>query len=89
MSGLACELVIPQKQLETINENALNKQFARTPYVVSFRTGRSPIKKPKTFIQEALMSNMEKAQKKESHNSKPSHIGYQTWLLGSTAMTTT
>jgi endonuclease/exonuclease/phosphatase family metal-dependent hydrolase len=50
MSGLACEIVLPQKQLETINENALNKQFARTPYAVSFRAGGSPIKKPKTFI---------------------------------------
>jgi endonuclease/exonuclease/phosphatase family metal-dependent hydrolase len=50
MSGLACELVLPQKQLETIDENALNKQFARTPYAVSFRAGGSPIKKPRTFI---------------------------------------
>lgn len=37
-SGLACELVIPDEQLEkdAIQEGALQRQFARTPYAVSF-----------------------------------------------------
>ncbi len=43
-SGLACELVVPQEQLERIGPNALERQFARTPYAVSFRAGT------KTFI---------------------------------------
>ena len=38
MSGLACELVVPQEQLEKIELDALEKQFARTPYAVSFRS---------------------------------------------------
>ena len=50
MSGLACELVVPKEQLDNIEPNALDKQFARTPYAVSFRTDTSPIKKPRTFI---------------------------------------
>lgn len=50
MSGLACELVVPQEQLDRIHPDALDKQFARTPYAVSFRSGRSPIKRPATFI---------------------------------------
>jgi endonuclease/exonuclease/phosphatase family metal-dependent hydrolase len=43
-SGLACELVVPQEQLERIEPDALDRQFARTPYAVSFRSGT------KTFI---------------------------------------
>jgi endonuclease/exonuclease/phosphatase family metal-dependent hydrolase len=43
-SGLACELVVPQEQLERIGPDALERQFARTPYAVSFRAGT------KTFI---------------------------------------
>lgn len=50
MSGLACELVVPAAKLSVIGEAALRKQFARTPYAVSFRAGGSPVKKPKTFI---------------------------------------
>lgn len=50
MSGLACELVVPEEQPNKIGEDALRKQFARTPYAVSFRAGGSPIKRPKTFI---------------------------------------
>ena len=38
LSGLACELVVPAEQLSQISAEALNKQFARTPYAVSFRT---------------------------------------------------
>jgi exonuclease III len=44
LSGLACEIVVPQEQLDRIESGALRKQFARTPYAVSFRAG------DKTFI---------------------------------------
>ena len=44
LSGLACEIVVPQEQLESIGQGALKRQFARTPYAVSFRSGS------KTFI---------------------------------------
>ena len=44
LSGLACELVVPQEKLGNIAPDALNKQFARTPYAVSFRSAG------KTFI---------------------------------------
>ncbi len=46
MSGLACELVLPAEQLANANisSDALDKQFARTPYAVSFKSGN------KTFI---------------------------------------
>lgn len=38
LSGLTCELVVPQEQLDQIDPDALNQQFARTPYAVSFRS---------------------------------------------------
>jgi endonuclease/exonuclease/phosphatase family metal-dependent hydrolase len=38
-SGLACELVVPPEWLDEIAEDALRRQFARTPYAVSFRAG--------------------------------------------------
>ena len=38
ISGLACELVVPPEQLENIKPAALRRQFARTPYAVSFRS---------------------------------------------------
>jgi endonuclease/exonuclease/phosphatase family metal-dependent hydrolase len=44
LSGLACELVVPQEQFTHVAPDALDKQFARTPYAVSFRSGG------KTFI---------------------------------------
>ena len=45
LSGLACEIVIPKEQLENnIQTNALDKQFARTPYAVGFKV------KNKTFV---------------------------------------
>ena len=44
LSGLACELVVPQEQLSRIGSDALDRQFARTPYAVSFRSAG------KTFI---------------------------------------
>lgn len=39
LSGLACELVVPKEELDEISPDALEKQFARTPYAVSFRSG--------------------------------------------------
>lgn len=39
LSGLAAELVVPRDWLDEIDEGALKKQFARTPYAVSFRAG--------------------------------------------------
>lgn len=46
LSGLACEIVIPDEQLDkgSITEDALSKQFARTPYAVSFKAN------DKTFV---------------------------------------
>ncbi len=44
LSGLACELVVPQEKLSEISQDNLDKQFARTPYAVSFQSGN------KTFI---------------------------------------
>lgn len=38
-SGLACELVVPGEQDRKIPAGALNRQFARTPYAVSFLSG--------------------------------------------------
>lgn len=39
LSGLACELVTPNQDVEGIEEGAFNRQFSRTPYAVSFRSG--------------------------------------------------
>lgn len=36
-SGLAAELVVPPERLDRINTDALRRQFARTPYAVSFQ----------------------------------------------------
>jgi len=41
LSGLACELVVPPEWLAEIPENALRRQFARTPYAVSFKAGKT------------------------------------------------
>ncbi len=38
LSGLACELVVPNEWYGTIDAGALNEQFVRTPYAVSFRS---------------------------------------------------
>ncbi|MFB6311473.1 MAG: endonuclease/exonuclease/phosphatase family protein [Salinirussus sp.] len=38
-SGLAAELVVPEEELADVGPNALDRQFARTPYAVSFRAG--------------------------------------------------
>src|SRR5690606_1063668 len=41
-SGLAGELVVPQEWMESesIDASTMTKQFARTPYAVSFQAGR-------------------------------------------------
>jgi endonuclease/exonuclease/phosphatase family metal-dependent hydrolase len=39
LSGLAAELVVPAEQLARVAPDALQTQFARTPYAVGFRTG--------------------------------------------------
>ncbi len=38
LSGLAAELVVPEEALGVIDADALKRQFARTPYAVSFRS---------------------------------------------------
>lgn len=35
-SGLACELVVPPEWLDEVGQDALQEQFARTPYAASF-----------------------------------------------------
>lgn len=40
-SGLACELVVPPEWLSEIRPDSLRKQFARTPYAVSFKAADS------------------------------------------------
>ena len=40
LSGLACELVVPEEWLKEVGSDALRRQFARTPYAVSFRSGK-------------------------------------------------
>lgn len=44
LSGLACELVVPNEEIENIEEGAFRRQFVRTPYAVSFKVA------DKTFI---------------------------------------
>lgn len=43
LSGLAGELVVPPEWLAEIGPNALSRQFARTPYAVSFRAGETTV----------------------------------------------
>lgn len=38
-SGLACELVVPGEWLAEVGPDTLRRQFARTPYAVSFKAG--------------------------------------------------
>ncbi len=44
LSGLACELVVPNERVESIKEGAFSRQFARTPYAVGFKV------EDKTFV---------------------------------------
>jgi endonuclease/exonuclease/phosphatase family metal-dependent hydrolase len=39
LSGLAGELVLPEEDLTSVEPDALTRQFARTPYAVSFQAG--------------------------------------------------
>lgn len=39
LSGLAGELVVPEEWEDDIKDNALTKQFVRSPYAVSFQSG--------------------------------------------------
>lgn len=43
-SGLACELVVLEEWLAAVSPDALRRQFARPPYVISCRAGQ------RTFI---------------------------------------
>lgn len=43
LSGLACEIVIPPEHLARTEADALQRQFARTPYAVGFRSGRHTV----------------------------------------------
>jgi endonuclease/exonuclease/phosphatase family metal-dependent hydrolase len=43
LSGLAGEIVIPAEWLAETGADALNKQFDRTPYAVSFRAGNDTV----------------------------------------------
>lgn len=38
LSGLACELVVPQEWINITSDEALTEQFVRSPYAVSFRS---------------------------------------------------
>lgn len=38
LSGLACELVVPQEWINTASNAALTEQFVRSPYAVSFKS---------------------------------------------------
>ncbi|ASO04602.1 endonuclease/exonuclease/phosphatase family protein [Arenibacter algicola] len=40
MSGLAGELVVPEEWEDDINDGAMAKQFVRSPYAVSFQSGK-------------------------------------------------
>ncbi|WP_340154693.1 endonuclease/exonuclease/phosphatase family protein [uncultured Winogradskyella sp.] len=44
LSGLAGELVVPEEWEDSIKDNALSNQFVRSPYAVSFKSGK------RTFI---------------------------------------
>jgi len=76
MSGLACELVLTQEELSTIAEGTLRKQFARTPYAVSFKTGGSPLAKPTTFI--LVTTHIDYG--RDAEERKPEVAGFAEWL---------
>lgn len=62
LSGLAGELVVPEEWEDDIKDNALSKQFVRSPYAVSFQSGNQTFilvtlhilygKSPKSRVQE-------------------------------------
>jgi endonuclease/exonuclease/phosphatase family metal-dependent hydrolase len=71
-SGLAGELVVPQEQLDRIAPEALERQFARTPYAVSFRSSR------KTFI----LVTLHVIYGKEAADRIPELTAIADWLAG-------
>lgn len=70
LSGLACELVVPDEQLSRIGPDALERQFARTPYAVSFRSGS------KTFI----LVTLHVLYGKNAAERKPELLAISQWL---------
>jgi endonuclease/exonuclease/phosphatase family metal-dependent hydrolase len=38
LSGLACELVVPNEWIKVVSQDSLNEQFVRSPYAVSFKS---------------------------------------------------
>ncbi len=70
LSGLASELVVPNEWTDGISDEALNEQFVRTPYAVSFRSN------DQTFILVTLHIKYGKSSKDRIKELK----GIATWL---------
>ncbi|MBU2939606.1 endonuclease/exonuclease/phosphatase family protein [Lacinutrix sp. C3R15] len=70
LSGLAGELVVPEEWEDSIKDNALSNQFVRSPYAVSFKSGK------RTFILVTLHILYEKNKK----NRIPELRGIAKWL---------
>jgi len=43
LSGLACEVVVPEEWINDSSPDVLRRQFARTPYAISLATGRETL----------------------------------------------
>jgi len=69
-SGLACELVVPQEWLEEIGDGALQRQFARTPYAVSFKAEEA------TFI----LTTLHVTYGRSSAERIPELVGIARWM---------
>ncbi|MBU2996788.1 endonuclease/exonuclease/phosphatase family protein [Cellulophaga baltica] len=70
LSGLASELVVPNEWTDGIDDNALDEQFVRTPYAVSFKSNLQ------TFILVTLHIKYGKSSKDRIKELK----GIATWL---------
>ncbi|WP_055445570.1 endonuclease/exonuclease/phosphatase family protein [Lacinutrix himadriensis] len=70
LSGLAGELVVPEEWEDSIKDKALSNQFVRSPYAVSFKSGK------RTFILVTLHILYEKNKK----NRIPELRGIAKWL---------
>jgi endonuclease/exonuclease/phosphatase family metal-dependent hydrolase len=70
LSGLASELVVPNEWTDGISDNALDEQFVRTPYAVSFKSN------DQTFILVTLHIKYGKSSKDRIKELK----GIATWL---------
>jgi exonuclease III len=77
LSGLACELVVPNEWIQRISENALDEQFVRTPYAISFRSN------DQTFILVTLHIKYGKKSKERIKELK----GIAAWLANWTSDT--